>query len=130
MKIIEHNVADKKDWTKHSRYEVKDDDCRLPIKLKDSKDEKVWEFLHKNLVDKQAFNIDKIDNDQPIGFSSKISTILPEVLFDCNSDMEDYPYNFNDIKVKIELEPRKVDVKCKIKDSEADTEITYVVEFG
>lgn len=44
----------------------------------------VWKYLKENLVDK-----DKIkEKDKMIGFNSQIRIILPEILFNCDSDME------------------------------------------
>jgi len=90
----------------------------VPLRLNDSNDPKLWELLNDKLVNKQKLNTEEEDN--VLGFSSKISTILPDILFDCNSNMKDYPYNFNDIQVKIELEPKKIEVKCKIKDENGE----------
>jgi len=90
----------------------------VPLRLNDSNDPKLWEFLNDKLVNKQKLKSEEEDN--VLGFSSKISTILPDILFDCNSNMKDYPYNFNDIQVKIELESKKVEVKCKIKDENGE----------
>lgn len=137
LKIIEHNVAYKTDWKQHSRYEVKEDDCKVPLRLNDSNDSKLWDFLHEKLVNKQKLKSEEEGN--VLGFSSKISTILPDILFDCNSNMKDYPYNFNDIQVKIELEPKKIEVKCKIKDENGeqvkdenneDEEEIFIVDFA
>lgn len=101
----------------------------MPLRLNDSNDAKLWDFLHDKLVNKHKIKSEQEDN--VLGFSSKISTILPEILFDCNSNMKDYPYNFNDILVKIELEPKKVEVKCKFKDKEGkDEEEIYIVDFA
>lgn len=64
--------------------------------------------------------------EEKIGYSTTCRKIVGDVLFDTNTNMQDFPYNYNDLSLKFELESKFINVKG-IKKGE---EVEEKVEFG
>jgi len=51
------------------------------------------------------------------GFATTYRGIIRNLLYDTNTDISDFPYNFNDFILKMELEQKVITVKVKTKEN-------------